>query len=224
MPPGPQAKILRVLQDGFVRRIGGVEEIPVNARVITATNKNLGDMVADGDFREDLFYRINVLTIQIPPLRERLSDIPLMAGLFLSQFNRKLQKTEQTISAAALEKLSGYSWPGNVRELQNVIERAAIVSDSSEISADAIHLNAKPLCCSRQCSSTPSPSLGGSLKEMVGNYEMKILLETLNSTSSIRKAAKKLNISHTALIKKIEKHQLHHEDRATPWESPLSLN
>lgn len=218
MPPGPQAKILRVLQDGFVRRIGGVEEIPVNARVITATNKNLGDMVAEGNFREDLFYRINVLTIQIPPLRERLSDIALMTCTFLSQFNQKLQKKEQTICPAALEKLSSYSWPGNVRELQNVIERAAIISDSSEISANSIHLNSKPVRCSKQCRTQPTVSEDTPLKDMVGSYEMGILLEALNSTSSIRKAAKKLNISHTALLKKIEKHQLHNDSKIVPWE------
>lgn len=224
MPPGPQAKILRVLQDGFVRRIGGVEEIPVNARVITATNKNLGDMVAEGDFREDLFYRINVLNIQIPPLRERLSDVPLMATMFLNQFNQKLQKMEQTISPSAMEKLCNYSWPGNVRELQNVIERASIISDSNEIPAEAIHLDAKPLCCTKQCQQTIDDKEDGSLKDLVGNYEMKILLDALNSTSSIRKAAKKLNISHTALIKKIEKHNLRHESNKSPWQSSMLLN
>ena len=224
MPPGPQAKILRVLQEGFVRRIGGVEEIPVNARVITATNKNLGDMVAAGDFREDLFYRINVLTIQIPPLRERLSDIPLMAGMFLSQFNRKLQKPEQTISPGALKKLSSYSWPGNVRELQNVIERASIISDSGEIMAEAIHLDPKPLFCNKQCQIRPVEGPESSLKGLVDSYEMKILLDALNATSSIRKAAKRLNISHTALLKKIEKHQLSCDNRTAPWESPAILN
>ncbi len=98
MPLGPQAKILRVLQEGLVRRIGGFEEIPVNARVITATNRDLREMMEEKRLREDLFYRINVLTIQIPPLRERLLDIPLMAVKFLHQFNVKLGRTDQTIS------------------------------------------------------------------------------------------------------------------------------
>ncbi|WP_320172038.1 sigma 54-interacting transcriptional regulator [Maridesulfovibrio sp.] len=227
MPPGPQAKILRVLQDGFVRRIGGVEEIPVNARVITATNKKLNEMVETGDFREDLFYRINVLTIQIPPLRERLTDIPLMAKTFLYQFNRKLQKKEQTISREAFKKLAAYSWPGNVRELQNVIERAAIISDSSQISAESIHLNTQPLCCGKVCrTSTPAnedlSNDESSLKNRVADYEVKILLEALNSTPSIRKAATLLDISHTALLKKIEKHQLRNESKVSPWEAPVT--
>ncbi|HAS90210.1 MAG TPA: Fis family transcriptional regulator [Desulfovibrio sp.] len=218
MPPGPQAKILRVLQEGCVRRIGGVEEIPVNARVITATNKNLTDMVAGGDFREDLFYRINVLNIQIPPLRERHSDVTLMAGMFLNRFNRKLEKEEQTITATGQDKLLRYSWPGNVRELQNVIERASIISDSSEICADSIHLNAKEPSCGHQCRAIPAAAINGaSLKEMVGKYEIRILLEALNSTSSIRKAAQKLGISHTALLKKIRKHQLQNESNDLPW-------
>lgn len=216
MPLGPQAKILRVLQEGFVRRIGGVEEIPVNARVITATNKKLADMVADGNFREDLFYRINVLNIQIPPLRERTIDIPLMVSTFLNQFNRKLQKPEQTVSTEALDKLVGYSWPGNVRELQNVIERASIISDKSEISADCINLNTKSLCCGNICQTIQLSPDETSLKEQVGEFERKIILGALNATSSIRQAAKKLKISHTALIRKIEKHKLRHESKATP--------
>lgn len=218
MPPGPQAKILRVLQDAFVRRIGGVEEIPVNARVITATNKNLSDMVEEGNFREDLFYRINVLTIQIPPLRERLEDIPLLVNNFLQQFNRKLEKENQTISHEALSKLLDYNWPGNVRELQNVIERASILSDSSEIKREDIHLSTKPHSCGKQCQVTPALTGNKPLKELVGSYEMKLLLETLNSTSSIRKAAKKLGLSHTALLKKIQKYHLRNESKNLPWQ------
>ena len=109
MPLGPQAKILRVLQEGLVRRIGGFEEIPVNARVITATNKNLKDMLLEKRFREDLFYRINVLTIQIPPLKERLMDIPLIVEDFLHQFNKKMGKLDQTVSKAAMARMSSSS-------------------------------------------------------------------------------------------------------------------
>ncbi|WP_163351732.1 sigma-54-dependent Fis family transcriptional regulator [Desulfovibrio sp. JC010] len=226
MPPGPQAKILRVLQEGCVRRIGGVEEIPVNARVITATNKNLNDMVAAGDFREDLFYRINVLSIQIPPLRERGFDITLMAESFLNRFNRKLEKKEQTISRSGQDKLLAYSWPGNVRELQNVIERASIFSNSNEISAESIHINAKQESnCGQQCRAVPlTLQSGASLKDMVGKYEMKILLDTLNSTPSIRKAARRLSISHTALLKKIQKHQLYNQEKDQPWQAAVSAD
>lgn len=218
MPLGPQAKILRVLQDGFVRRIGGVEQIPVNARVVTATNKNLGDMVEAGTFREDLFYRINVLNIQIPPLRERVDDIPLLIECFLRQFNQKLQKEDQTISREALNQLRFYGWPGNVRELRNVIERASILSDSSEIASEAIHFHAKPLCCGQQCHPVPQTVRERPLKELVGDFERNIVLDTLNSTSSVRQAARKLALSHTALLKKIQKYRLSHKKTASFWE------
>jgi transcriptional regulator of aroF, aroG, tyrA and aromatic amino acid transport len=217
MPLRPQAKILRVLQDGFVRRIGGVEQIPVNARVITATNKNLNDMVEAGDFREDLFYRINVLNIQIPPLRERVNDIPLMVEFFLQQFNQKLQKEDQTITQEALKKLRSYSWPGNVRELRNVIERASILSDSNKISTEAVNFHRKPLCCDQQSSPVQKTVSERPLKELVGTYEMNIVLETLNAASSIRQAARELDLSHTALLKKIKKYRLCQKEKASYW-------
>lgn len=218
MPPGPQAKILRVLQDGYVRRIGGFEEFPVNARVITATNKDLKDMVAKKRFREDLFYRINVLTIQIPPLRKRLMDIPLIAGDYLSQFNKKLGKAHQTISKEAMLRMYNYAWPGNVRELKNVIERASILSDSEEIHADSIRISHETAEQSGQRGSLEkTDKVMRSLKERVGSYEAEILLETLNASPSVRQAAKKLSISHTALLKKIDKYQLQHGNKTYQW-------
>jgi transcriptional regulator of aroF, aroG, tyrA and aromatic amino acid transport len=217
MPPGPQAKILRVLEDGLVRRIGGYEEIPVNARVITATNKNLKDMVQEKRFREDLFYRINVLTVQIPPLRERLMDIPLLAGNFLQQFNRKLGKEAQTIGKDAMAKLYNYSWPGNIRELKNMIERASVLSDTDHIEPEAIRPSHESIShCNGNC--TVSPVTGTkSLKNIVGCYEAKLLIDTLNATSSIRKAAQNLGLSHTALLKKIGKYQLCSGNKPNQW-------
>lgn len=218
MPPGPQAKILRVLQDGLVRRIGGFEEIPVNARVITATNKNLKDMVLDNRFREDLFYRINVLTIQIPPLKERLMDIPLIAENFLHQFNIKLGKAAQTMGRDVMTRLYNHSWPGNVRELKNVIERASILSDSDEIHIDSILISHERADQSGQLTShVHQDNTLQSLKERVGSYETVLLLETLNASTSVRQAAKKLHISHTALLKKIGKYQLQPGNNTYHW-------
>jgi len=216
MPPGPQAKILRVLQDGLVRRIGGFEEIPVNARIITATNKNLQDMVSEGRFREDLYYRINVLNIQIPPLRERTMDVPLLAGHFLHQFNLKLDKTEQFLSQAAFLKLQNHNWPGNVRELKNVIERAAVLSDREDIGADFILLNP------HSGGPHPAPLAAGgsvdrSLKELVGRYEREILLQTLNKAKSVREASRLLVLSHTALLKKIAKYKIQCGSKTHRW-------
>jgi len=217
MPPGPQAKILRVLQDGLVRRIGGFEEIPVNARVITATNKNLRDMVQENRFREDLFYRINVLTVQIPPLRERLMDIPLLANTFLQQFNRKIGKAGQTIGTDAMAKLYNYSWPGNVRELQNTIERASVLSDTDHIGVEAIRPSHETLDSGSRSCTVSFENGPKSLKNLVGCYETTILLDTLNATSSIRKAAKNLGLSHTALLKKIEKYHLSSGNKKNQW-------
>jgi len=218
MPQSTQAKILRVLQDGLVRRIGGVDEIPVNARVITATNKNLKDMVLENRFREDLFYRINVLTIQIPPLKERLMDIPLIAEDLLHQFNRKLGKGDQTVSREAMARLYNHSWPGNVRELKNVIERASILCDSNEIHLESILISherdeRRGLSFSQE---TPAND-GQSLRERVGSYEAVLLLEALNTSPSVRQAARKLGISHTALLKKIEKYQLQGGKKNNHW-------
>ncbi len=218
MPPGPQAKILRVLQDGLVRRIGGFEEIPVNARVITATNKNLKDMVLEKKFREDLFYRINVLTVQIPPLRERLIDIPLMVENFLHEFNKKLERNDQTVGSEAMARLYQHSWPGNVRELKNVIERASVLSDSEEITSDCILISHEhpPGDAGRGYpDSNDRPSR--KLRERVGAYESKLILDSLNSSPSIRKAAKKLGLSHTALLKKIDRYNLYVGNKKNQW-------
>jgi transcriptional regulator of aroF, aroG, tyrA and aromatic amino acid transport len=218
MPPGPQAKILRVLQDGLVRRIGGFEEVPVNARVITATNKNLQEMVQAKRFREDLFYRINVLTVQIPPLRERLMDIPLLAKDFLRQFNRKLGTSGQTISTDAMTKLYNYNWPGNVRELKNMIERASVLSDTDRIGGEVIRPSHETLHRFTANRTVFAERNGGqSLKKHLGNYETQILLDTLNASPSIRQAAKTLGLSHTALLKKIEKYQLAPGTKMNRW-------
>lgn len=217
MPQGPQAKILRVLQEGLVRRLGGFEEVPVNARVITATNKNLKEMVEKNLFREDLFYRINVLTIQIPPLRERLEDIPLLTEEFLHQFNQKLCKPDQTLSEGAMGRLRSHNWPGNVRELKNVIERAAVLSDSEKIDIDAILLNHESVHAVLARGQNLSFGSGDSLKSLVGGFEVGILLEVLNATPSIRNASSCLGISHTALIKKIKKYELSNGNKSNQW-------
>lgn len=131
-----QVKLLRVLQERMVRRVGGTDETPIDVRVIAATNRNLSDMVSEGEFREDLFYRISVFPLEIPPLRERGEDIPLLAHRFLDRLNASMEKHIEGISAEALRKLESHSWPGNVRELENAIERSFILETSGQITAD----------------------------------------------------------------------------------------
>ena len=133
MPASMQVKFLRVLQDRRFRRLGGTDEVQADVRVIAATNQDLPKMVADGRFREDLYYRVNVLPIQVPPLRDRVEDIPLLAEHFLAQFASQMGKHVRTISAPALQLLQDHQWRGNVRELQNAIERAVALERTEAI-------------------------------------------------------------------------------------------
>src|SRR5436189_3564326 len=130
-----QVKMLRVLQERTLRRVGGTEEIAVDVRIIAATNRNLSAMVAESQFREDLFYRISVIPLELPPLRHRRDDIPMLAGHFLNRLNETMSKKIDRISQDALKKLESYDWPGNVRELENAMERAFILETSNELSA-----------------------------------------------------------------------------------------
>ena len=128
--PAVQARLLRVLQEHEIKRVGGTETIKVDARVIAATNKNLEALVKDRQFREDLFYRLSVVTIALPPLRERLDDIPLLAEFFLRKYAQEIGKQVERISPEAMALLCGYAWPGNVRELEHAIERAVILTQN----------------------------------------------------------------------------------------------
>lgn len=136
MPVGLQAKLLRVLQDGRIQRLGGTETIETDVRIIAATNKDIEDMVKKGTFRKDLYYRINVVPINVPPLRERKEDIKELVHYFIQKYNKKLGKTIKGITADALKKLEGYTWPGNVRELENVIQKAMVFCNSDYLSAE----------------------------------------------------------------------------------------
>jgi transcriptional regulator of aroF, aroG, tyrA and aromatic amino acid transport len=210
LPLGQQARILRTIQESFVRRIGGTREIPINARIITATNQNLEQMVAQKSFRQDLFYRINVLPIYLPPLRERMEDIPRLTEHFLFQLASKLNQKVKTVTKESLYKLSRHSWPGNVRELKNVVERAAILSDYETIDVDCIlfsyeiekNRNDQKNVCQHDLMD------GGSLKNLVARYEKDIIVDNLKKSNSIRKAAKELKMSHTALLNKIKKYKI----------------
>jgi DNA-binding NtrC family response regulator len=136
--PAMQIKLLRVLQERVIRRVGGTEEIPVDVRVITATNQDLEKMVREKTFREDLFYRINVIPIRMPALREKPEDIPALAEHFLEKYRTAMGKSTHGISEEAMERLETYAWPGNVRELENVIERAVALEPGSVIQADSL--------------------------------------------------------------------------------------
>src|SRR5438552_9306445 len=133
-----QVKLLRVLQERKFRRVGGLEELQADIRVIAATNQDLSRLIADGRFREDLFYRINVIGIHLPPLRDRREDIPLLAEHFLVKYSEQMGKTVGAVSHEAMEVLQRYDWPGNIRELENTIERAVALEATPTILVDSL--------------------------------------------------------------------------------------
>ena len=176
MTPLVQVKLLRVLQERKYRRLGGTEEVEADIRVIAATNRDLAKMVAEGAFREDLFYRINVIPIRLPALRERVEDIPLLAEHFVSRFAQQMGKPIAVISGAALACLSAYAWPGNIRELENAIERAVALERTPSILVESLPEQV-------QGAATRSPRLGRT------DRVFPTRASTSNSTSSTSSAS-----------------------------------
>jgi len=215
MPLGAQAKILRVIQEKCIRRVGGMMEIPLDTRIITATSRPIEKMIKENKFREDLYYRINVLPIHVPPLKNRHQDIQALTDHFLSRIAKQLGSLPKKMSKAAMEKLVSHNWPGNVRELKNVIERGSIISDKDTIDANAILFGHEIEKTIRELRSSPAPGVSlqsTPLKESVGKFEKKILESVLPKYPSIRKSAKALGISHTAMINKIKKYEISIKD------------
>lgn len=210
MPLDLQVKLLRVLQEQQITRIGGTKPIPVNIRVIAATNRNLKEMVEKGEFREDLFYRLNIIPIKIPPLKERKEDIIPLTYHFLKDINKKYGINRQ-FSQDALHMFTLYDWPGNVRELKNFVERTALMSSHTEITVDDI-MNELQIGNERLIESKPyaihiDPT-AISLKEKVEAYEKKIIEETLPLFPSIRQAAIALKVDQSTLVRKIQKYRI----------------
>ncbi len=210
-----QAKILRAIQEKAVRRVGGSEEIPIDVRILTATNKNLKKLVEKDAFRQDLYYRINVLPILIPALRDRRDDVPLLVEHFLLWLATRLDKSLQKTSPEAMRKLMGHDWPGNVRELKNVVERAAILNDRETIHADCIVFSHDLENGNGALAGTYPAAAARSLKEQIAAYERDIVRGALHEHKTIRKTARALGISHPALLKKLKKLGLHPVSQTT---------
>jgi Nif-specific regulatory protein len=183
--PATQVKLLRVLQEREFERLGGTETIRVNVRLIAATHRNMEQMIADGQFREDLYYRLNVFTIFVPPLRDRKSDLLLLADHFLEKFSRAHGKRIKRISTPAIDMLTSYHWPGNVRELSNAIERAVVVCDGQVI--HAYHL--PPTLQTAEASGTGQSV---SLREALEAFEKDVLQDALKSARGCRAKAARL--------------------------------
>lgn len=199
-----QAKLLRVLQENTVRKIGSRKEEKVDFRLIAATNRNLEEMINQGLFREDLYYRINVMPIFIPPLRDRAEDMPHLLEYFIQLFNNKLGKNVTTVSDDFYNDLLTRSWPGNIRELQNHIERSMLLLKSNVLELS----NSSPIVNKTVYQPMEFEGSEASLKDMVSVYEKRIIESKLKDEKSVRQTAKKLKISHTALNKKMKKYGL----------------
>jgi len=198
-----QAKILRVLQDRRFMHLGGVQEVQVDVRIIAATNIDLRQSVRDGRFREDLFYRLNVITIDLPPLRQRREDIPLLVDFFLKKYAEENDRPVRHITPEALRPLMTYSWPGNVRELENVIERAVVLSSGSEISLDLLPDN---LLGRGSAFTLQDPRTDASLFEIVEEVERRIITDMLEKCNwNQTEAAEHFKVPLSTLNQKIRR-------------------
>ena len=193
-----QSKLLQVLQNREVIRVGATQTVPVDIRLISATNKPIHQMVSEGTFREDLFFRINTIKIETPPLRERIPDIPGLADFFLKEYARKYEKPFLKINRMALDKLCSYTWPGNVRELKHTMEKSVILCESSTIKAEDLYL-------STGISAHKTSKITHKLTNMEKNAITRVIEECRGNYSL---AAKMLGISRTTLYAKIKKYGL----------------
>lgn len=205
MPLSLQVKILRVLQERKMTRLGGVEQIPINARIVAATNKNLEEMVKKGDFREDLFYRLNVVRIEIPPLRERSEDIPLLAAYIIRKLSRDMSSRITGFTPEAIEALKSHHFYGNVRELENIIERAMIFTDSSTIDVKDLDLRSSVSRSMEKNEELSSSHDARSLRDL----EKDAIIAALHRWEGNRtKASEELGITRRTLISKIKEYDI----------------
>jgi two-component system, NtrC family, response regulator AtoC len=229
-----QAKLLQVLQDGEFSRLGGKHDVHVDVRVIAATNRDLNQAVADGQFREDLFFRLNVVTISVPPLRERRDEIPILTEYFLKKFSVQYNKAHSDLSAETMKLFMKYDWPGNVRELENLIKRAVVLGGETAIQKEMTHgistaamrasaaAAAAPAAAAARVQTPPTPAEIAAAAAEAGNYSLKdisrtaareaereLILKMLNQTRWNRKeTAEILGISYKALLYKIKENGL----------------
>ncbi|MBU1653037.1 sigma 54-interacting transcriptional regulator, partial [bacterium] len=189
LPPELQSKLLRVLQEGEFERVGSSETLKTNARVVAATNRNLEKAINEGKFREDLFYRLSVFPIEIPPLRDRVEDIPILTEHFVKKYSLKVGKTIDRIPRKTIQDLLQYHWPGNVRELENVIERAVILTEGTTLHVEEL----------QQKVPSGSSGSGNNLKEIERDHILKVLNESNWIIEGARGAAEKLGLAPSTL-------------------------
>ena len=209
MSPDLQVKVLKVLEEGEFEQVGGAKTLKVDVRVIAATHRDLPEEVKNGNFREDLFYRLYVIPIGLPALRDRKSDIPYLASYFMQLSNHNNHRQIEGISESALQIMLNYSWPGNVRELRNVVERLVVLIGSGKISANDLP---KELKAANGYAATQSIEIsddGICLNSAVTEFEKDLILQSLEKTKWVKnKAAKLLQLNRTTLVEKIKRHRI----------------
>ncbi len=211
LPLTIQVKLLRAIQERVIRRVGATEDMKVDVRIIAATNRNLEEMVAKGTFRQDLFYRLNVINIRTPGLRERTEDIPLLANHFLKKYNERLGKNIGAISNEAMEILKKYDYPGNVRELENMIERTVALEGGATILPESLPPMVNTVSGRKMASSNEIEigEDGVDLDKVMGQIEKELLIKAIHSAGGVKKrAAKLLSISFRSMRYRVEKYNL----------------
>lgn len=211
LPLTIQVKLLRAIQERVIRRVGGTEDTKIEVRIIAATNRDLEEMVKTGEFRQDLFYRLNVINIKTPSLRERSEDIPLLANHFLKKYNDRLGKNIGGISAEAMELLKRYDYPGNVRELENIIERTVALEGGATILPESLPPfvntpSGRKMASSNEIQVTAE---GVDLDKIMGQIEKELLIKAIHTAGGVKKkAAKLLNITFRSMRYRVEKYNL----------------
>jgi two-component system response regulator PilR (NtrC family) len=212
LPMSIQVKLLRAIQERIIRRVGATEDQAVDVRIIAATNRNLSDMVDKETFRQDLYYRLNVINIETPALRERKDDVPLLANHFLKKYNERLGKQIGAISAEAMDILKSYEYPGNVRELENIIERTVALEAGATILPESLPPIVTTKSGGRRLASTHEIEVteeGLDLDKVIGQIEKELIVKAIHAANGVKKrAAKLLNISFRSMRYRVEKYNL----------------
>jgi transcriptional regulator with PAS, ATPase and Fis domain len=207
-----QVKLLRVLQEGTFTPVGGTEQKQCDVRVLAATNKNLEQMVKEGTFREDLYYRLNVINIRVPPLRERREDIPLLVAKFADDYAKSTSTPVKKLDVECMTALEHYDWPGNVRELQNEVERLCVLGGTD--SKIPIDLLSERIVRGAKTEKYPGVRVDGKLKDALEDLERRLIFEALiRDDWNKSRVAKKLGISRAGLIMKCEKYDISKDER-----------
>lgn len=222
MSPQLQVKLLRVLQEKSFERLGGVRPIQVDVRIIAATNRDLEKAIEEGKFREDLYYRLSVIPIHIPPLRERREDIPLLVEHFLEKFNSEKGRSVSGFSPKAMERLIEYSWPGNVRELENLVERLVVLKRSGTIELEDLPDKIRFGPAKDPLGAIVLPEGGIRLEETIHRLERELILQALRRTRGVKKeAAELLGMKRTTLIQKMKRNKIEFREEGKKVESTL---